>query len=100
MVCIYVCMCFMALMTTLALCTRSQDLLLYVSARRVLVVFSTVSDFRAEESRVLRHVKPPRCGEASRKFRALSWDRAQAIGALSHGFITGAIHDLSCDMKY
>ena len=47
--------------------------LLSVSVRRVLAVISTLLDLGAEESRVLKYVKPPRCGEASRKPRALSW---------------------------
>ena len=41
------------------LCARSQDSLLSVSVRRVRVVLSTLLELRAEESRVLRHVKPP-----------------------------------------
>ena len=69
----------MALITTLVLCARSQDSLLSVSMRRVLVVISTLLDLRAKESRVLRQVKPPRYGEASRKPRALSWDRILAL---------------------
>ena len=77
---------FKALITTLVLCARSQDSLLSVSVRRVLVVFPTVSDLRTEESRVLRYAKPPRHGEASRKPRALSWDRTQAVSALALGF--------------
>ena len=40
---------------------------------------------RAEESRVIRHVKPPRCGEASRKPRALTRVRTQAFGGLAQG---------------
>ena len=32
------------------------------------------------------HVKPPRCGKASRKPHAFSWVRAQAIGAATHDF--------------
>ena len=43
-------------------------------------------DLWEKEIRVLRHVTPSRCGEASSKPRALSWDRAQAIGAPGHGF--------------
>ena len=82
----YVCMEFTALITTLVLCARSQDSILYVSVRRILVVFSTVLDLWAEESRVLRHVKPPRCGEASRKPRLLSRFQTEAIGTLAHGF--------------
>ena len=82
----YVCMGYMALITGLILCARSQDLLLSVSVRRVLVVISSLLDLRAEKGRVLRHVKLPRNEEASRKPRALSWDRTQAIGALAHGF--------------
>ena len=62
-VCMYVCV-FMAFITTLDLCARSQDLLLSVSVRRVLVVFSPLRDLGAEDSRVPRHVKPPRCGVA------------------------------------
>ena len=65
---------------------QSQDSLLSVSMRRVLVVFSNVLDLRAEEGRVLRHVEPPRYGEASRKPRALSRDRIQGIAALAQGF--------------
>ena len=84
----YVRMGFMALITTLVLCARSQDSLLSVSVRRVHVVFSTVLDLRAEESRFLRHVKPQRCEEASREPRALGWDRTKSIGALAHGLPT------------
>ena len=62
-ICMYVCV-FMALITTLVLCARSQDLVMLVSVRRVHIVLSTLLDLRAEESRVLRYVKPPRCGEA------------------------------------
>ena len=38
--CMYACV-FMALITTLVLCARSQDLAMPVSVRRVLVVLST-----------------------------------------------------------
>ena len=76
---------FMMRMTALVLCARPQDLLMLVPARRVHVA-SRLLDFRAEESRVLRHVKPLRCGEASRKPRARERVRTQAIGALAHGF--------------
>ena len=62
-----VCMDFMAPV----LCVRSQDSLMSVSVRRVHVV-SWQLDLRAEESRVLRQVKPLRCGEESRKSSALS----------------------------
>ena len=75
----------MALITTLVLCTRSQDSLPSVSVRMVLVVFSTLLDLRAEESRFLRRMKPPRCGEASGKPCALNWDQSQTIFALDHG---------------
>ena len=81
----------MALMTTLVLYARSQDSLLSVSVRKVLVVISTLPDLRVEEIGVLRHVKPLCCGETSRKPRALSWDRNQAIGALAHGLSNRAI---------
>ena len=49
---------------------------------RLLVVFSALLDLWAQKSRDRRHVKLPRCGEASRKPRALNWDRSQAIGSL------------------
>ena len=75
----------MALITTLVLCARSHDLVMSVSVRMVHVVLSTLLDLRAEESRVVRHVKPPRSGEASRRPRALSRVRTQAIGALAQG---------------
>ena len=75
----------MALITTLVLCARSQDLVMSVSVRRVHVVLSTLLDLRAEESRVVIRVKPPRYGEASRRPRALSRVRTQAIGALAQG---------------
>ena len=75
----------MALITTLVLCARSQHLVMSVSVRRVHVVLSTLLDLRAEESRIVRHVKPPRCAEASRRPRALSQVRTQAIGALAQG---------------
>ena len=50
----------MALITTLTLCARSQDLVMSVSVRRVHVALPTLLDLRAGESRVVRHVKPPR----------------------------------------
>ena len=51
------------------------------------VVFkSRLLDLNAKKSRVIRHVKPPPCKEASNEPRALSWDRTQAIGALAHSF--------------
>ena len=40
----YICV-LMALITTLVLCARSQDLVMSVSVRRVLVVFSTAGGF-------------------------------------------------------
>ena len=40
---------------------RSQDLVMTMSS----VGYSRVLDLRAEESRVVKHVKPPRYGEAS-----------------------------------
>ena len=71
----------MAFITILVLFVSSQNLVMSVLVRRVHVAFSTAG-LRAEE----RHVKPPRCGEASRKPRALSRVRTQAIGALAQGF--------------
>ena len=50
-----------------------------VLVRQVLVVFSTLLYSRVEESLVLRHVKPPRSGEASRKPRALSWSEPKPL---------------------
>ena len=52
---LYVCMFFMAPITTMILCARFQDSVLSVSVRRARVV-SRLLDLRAEESRVLRHV--------------------------------------------
>ena len=46
---------------------------------------SRLLDLRAEESCVLRHAKPSRFGEASRRPRTLSRVRTQAIGALAQG---------------
>ena len=46
--------------------------------------FSRLLDLRKEESRVVRHVKPSRCGEASRKPRARSRARTSA---LAQGFL-------------
>ena len=43
-------------------------------------------DLRADESRIVRHVKPSHCGEAHSKPRPLNWDRTQTIAALAHGF--------------
>ena len=40
----------------------------------------------AETSRVLRHVKPRRCGGASTKSRVLSRSRTQTVRALAHDF--------------
>ena len=83
----YACV-FMALIPTLVLCARSQNLVMSVSMRRVHVVLSALLDLLAEESRVVRHVKPPRWRETSRSLRALSRFRTQAIGigALAQGF--------------
>ena len=50
--------------------------------------YSRLLDLRAEESRVVRHVQLPRCKEASRKPRALSWGRTRAFGALGHSLTT------------
>ena len=74
---------FMALITALVLCAGSQDLVRSVSVRGVHVA---IVAFKGGESRVLRRVEPPRCGEASRKPRALSWVQTQAIGALTDDF--------------
>ena len=63
LVCMYVCV-FMALITTLVLCARSQDLTMSCQCVGYMS-FSGLLDLRAEESRVVRQVKPPRCGEAS-----------------------------------
>ena len=83
--CVCVCVCvFMVLMTTVVLSTRSQDLVMLVSVRRVHVALSTAG-FEGGESRVVTHVKPPRCREASRRPSALSRIRTQAIGALARG---------------
>ena len=72
---------FLALMTALVLCARSQDFAMSVGY----TLFSRSLDLRAEESRVVRLRKLPRCREASRKPCALSRVLAQAIGALASG---------------
>ena len=48
--------------------------------------YSRLLGSRAEEGRVQRHVKPPRCGDASTKSSALIQVRTQAIGAQAEGF--------------
>ena len=81
----------MALITTLVLCARPQGLVMSFQCVRYMS-FSGLLDLRAEESRVVRHVKPPRRGEASRRgIHALSRVRTQAIGALAPG---------SCPLSY
>ena len=62
---------FIALITVMVLCARSQDSVLSVSVGRVHVVSRLLLDLGAEERRVIRHVKLSRCGEASRKPRSL-----------------------------
>ena len=75
----------MALITAMVLCARLWDSFVSVSVRRVNVVFSTAG-FKDGRNRVLRQVKPPHCGEASRKPLALSLVQTRAIGALARGF--------------
>ena len=82
---LYVSMCFMALITTLVLCARSQNIVMTVSVRRY-ISFSRLLDLKAEESRAVRLAKPPLYGEASKMPRALSRVPTQAIGALTRGF--------------
>ena len=77
-------MCFMAPITTLVFFDRSQDLAMSVLVRRVHVVFLTAGS-KGGGKRVVRHVKPSRCGEASRKPPALTQVRTQPIGALAQG---------------
>ena len=85
----YVRMGFMALITALVLCARSQDSLCQCQCVEHLS-YSQLPDLKAEDSRFLRHVKPPRSGEASRKPRALCWVLTQTTGALAYG-LTDAI---------
>ena len=77
-------MSFMALITTLVLCARSQDFVMSCQCVGYMSFYGLL-DLRAEESRVVRHVKPPRCGEESSRPHALSRVRTQAIGALAPG---------------
>ena len=79
----YACV-FMALITTLVLCARSQDLVMSVSVRRVNVVLS-IAGFKGGGKPCRKTCEPPRYGEASRRPRALSRVRTQAIGALAQG---------------
>ena len=65
--------------------SRSKNPLLSVSVRRTHVAFSAAG-FTGGRKPCLRQAKLPHRVGASRKLRALSWDRAQAIGALAHGF--------------
>ena len=81
----YECMGFMALITAMVVCAKSQRSLLSVSVRRVHVVFSAAG-FNGEGEPCPKTGDTPRCREASRKPCALIWDRTQAIGALAHGF--------------
>ena len=77
---------FMALITTLVL---RAGLRIHHCQRQCVgihVVFSILLDLRAEESRVLRHVKPPRFGEASRKPNARSWDVVADMPTSCNGF--------------
>ena len=60
----------MALITAVVVCARSQDSLMSESVRIAGVVFDFSNAEFEFERRVLRHVKPPSCGEASRKPRA------------------------------
>ena len=74
-------------MTTLVLCAKSHDFVMSVSVRRVHVVFSTTG-FKDGGKPCRKTSEPSRCGEASRKPRALNRVQTQAIGALAHaGFL-------------
>ena len=84
LVCMYVGV-FKARITAMVLRARPQDWVcqcLCVGYKS----YSRPLDSRVDGSCVLIHVKLPRCGEAPRKSRALSWALTQAIGALVHGF--------------
>ena len=82
----YVCF-FMALTTTLVLCSRSQDLVLSVSVRRVHVVFLTAGFKGGGKSCLNTHETTALRQGIQKKPRALSRVRTQAIGALTHGSI-------------
>ena len=74
-VCMHVCMYafvgFMALVTAVVSRVIFQDSLPSVSVRKVHVIFSTAGSKIEKESLVIRHLKPPRREEASRKPRAV-----------------------------
>ena len=54
----------MVLITAMVLCDRFQDS--YCQSQYVgYLTYSRLLDLRAEEIRVIRHVKPPACREAS-----------------------------------
>ena len=77
----------MALIITMALWVGSQDSVLTASVCGVNVEPDLSSlDAEAEEIRIIRYLKPLRCGVASSNLHALSWDRNQAIAAPAHGF--------------
>ena len=59
---LFVCVCFHGAYNYSGLVRQVSGLVMSVSVRRVHVVLSTLLDLRAEESRVVRHVKPPRYG--------------------------------------
>ena len=56
---VYVFVGFMALITAMVLCVKSQDSLLSVSVSVGSMSYFRLLDLRVEESRVLRHLKPP-----------------------------------------
>ena len=82
----FVCMGFMALITVRVLCATAPGLkTLYCQCQCLgYMLYRRLLDLKVEESRVIRNVKPPRCGKASTTPRALSWDRPQGISARVH----------------
>ena len=78
--CIYVCMRFMALITTLVLCARSLDLVMSGSVRRVHVVLSTAG-FKDGGTPCHKTSETAALREASRKLHALSRVQTQAVAA-------------------
>ena len=64
----------------------SQDSLLSASVNRVHAVFPTAG-FEAAGKPCHKTRETATLHRAIQKARTLSWDRIQAIGALTHGFI-------------
>ena len=66
---------------------RPQDSVLLASVCRYMS-YSRLLDSRAKESRVVRHVKPPSCGEVSRKPRGRHRSHTKTVQSLPSRYCT------------